>query len=147
MDVCFFIGHTKIMNNLYPVLLAFLIGCLMAAVSFLLNSYLLKNWNKFVFISLGPIIEEVSKSYLAWYLGANLILTHVIFGVIEGGYDLVHSRYGDKGCILSISGHTLFGLVTAAAYFASGLIAVGIILACFCHIGYNLWVVYHFTNK
>lgn len=126
--------------------LSMIIGCLMAAMSFQLNSYLMKHWNKLVFITLGPVIEEMSKSYLAWYLGASIVLTHVIFGVIEGGYDLVSSRYGVQGCILSIGGHSLFGIVTAVFYDVSGFVSVGIILASILHIGYNLWVIYHFNQ-
>ncbi|MBU2700694.1 hypothetical protein Ga0466249_001799 [Sporomusaceae bacterium BoRhaA] len=145
--IYFFYGHTKIMGDkLNSLFLSILIGCFMASMSFGLNSYLMKHWNKLVVITLGPIIEEMSKSYLAWYLGAAIVLTHVIFGVIEGGYDLVSSRYGVQGCILSIGGHSLFGIVTVIFYEISGLVSVGILMASLCHIGYNIWVIYHFTN-
>jgi hypothetical protein len=130
-----------------PFFVSIVIGCLMAAASFILNSWFIKQWGNKAFITIGPVIEEVSKSYLAWSLGADLLLTHITFGVIEGSYDLLTSRYGSKGCILSIGGHSLFGLVTIVVYAFSGFIGVGIVLACIVHIGYNLWMIYHFTNN
>jgi hypothetical protein len=119
----------------------------MAAASFILNSWFVKHWGNKALVSMGPVVEEVSKSYLAWYLGASLLVTHSTFGVIEGIYDLLNSRYGTKGCILSISGHSLFGLVTLAVYSLSGSIGLGIVMACLIHIAYNFWMIYHFTNK
>lgn len=134
-------------NEYNPILMSLVIGCLMSSVSFILNGWFIKRWGNKAFITIGPVVEEVSKTYLAWYLGAGLLLTHATFGVIEGTYDLISSRYGAKGCILSISGHSLFGVITIVVYSISGIISAGIVVACVVHIGYNLWMIYHFSNK
>lgn len=97
-------------------------------------------------VTLGPLLEEISKSWLAYELDASLLLTHLAFGIVEGGYEYFYDKNGKKSAGLSVSIHSLFGLVTAALWqkTASFWLAVGIVVL--LHAAYNLWVAFYFSR-
>lgn len=122
--------------------MAYVIACLMASASFLVNRLLFKHLGPRVIISYGPAVEETAKTMLAYWLGADILLTHISFGVLEGIYDRLGAKQsGLKPVMMSILGHTVFGAATLAALAASTSIWIGLASGVLIHIVYNVVVV------
>lgn len=124
--------------------MAYVIGCLMAGLSFLLNRLLLKYIGIKVVISYSPVVEELTKTLCSYYLAADILLTHIIFGILEAVYDWFNRHSGERGAIaalLSIIGHTLFGAVTIALFNLSGSIFLGIFAAVCVHLIWNVTLI------
>lgn len=99
------------------ILMAYVVGCFMACLSFLINKVLLKFFGPKIIISYSPLVEESAKTLFPYVVGADILLTHITFGFLEAGYDAYHSqdRRWQVG-ISSIVSHGLFGLITVATY-------------------------------
>ena len=124
--------------------MAYVIGCLMAGLSFLLNKLLLKYIGIKVVISYSPIAEELSKTLCSYYLSADILVTHIIFGVIEAGYDWFNQQNEQRGTIaavLSIVGHILFGGITVLVFNLSDSIYIGIVAAIVVHVVWNVTLI------
>ncbi|MBC8015187.1 MAG: hypothetical protein H7X79_05525 [Sporomusaceae bacterium] len=124
--------------------MAYVIGCLMAGLSFLLNKLLLKYIGIKVVVSYSPILEEVSKTLCSYYFLADIFATHVIFGILEAIYDWYTKRDGERGVIaalLSIIGHTLFGGLTVVVFNLSGSIFIGLFIAICAHLMWNVTLI------
>lgn len=121
--------------------MAYVIGCLMAGLSFLLNKMLLKYVGMKAIISYSPVIEELTKSLCSYYLAADILVTHIIFGVLEAGYDWYSAANGQRGkwaALASIGGHSLFGVLTLIGLHVSESIWVAILVASCVHIMWNV---------
>lgn len=128
--------------------MAYVIAALMAGLSFILNRLYLRYIGPVTVISMGPITEEAAKTLFAYYLGAAIFDVHLIFGVIEAVYDW----YQDGGRnltapLLSITGHSLFGAVTAGILYVSGLVWLGLAAGILVHLAYNVTVVRLVSGK
>lgn len=124
--------------------MAYVIGCLMAGLSFLLNRLLLKYIGINVVISYSPIVEELTKTLCSYYLAADILVTHVVFGVLEAGYDWFNRQNGQRGTIaalLSIVGHTLFGGITVFVFNLSNSIFIGILTGIGVHLLWNVTLI------
>ncbi|VBB06373.1 Hypothetical protein LUCI_1604 [Lucifera butyrica] len=122
--------------------MAYIIACLMASLSFLINKVLLRYLGMSVIISLSPAVEEGAKTLLAYYLGADVLATHILFGLLEAGYDWIQNRHGGlPAALLSIGGHTLFGLLTVEAAVLTGSIWLGMAVALIAHLAWNVTVI------
>jgi len=121
--------------------MAYVIGCLMAGLSFLLNKLLLKYIGIKVVISYSPVMEELTKTLCSYYLSADILVTHVVFGILEAGYDWFNRQNGQRGSIaalLSIVGHTLFGGITVFIFGHSNNIFIGILAGSSIHLVWNV---------
>jgi hypothetical protein len=121
--------------------MAYVIGCLMAGLSFLLNKLLLKCIGIKVIVTYSPILEEVTKTLCPYYFGADILVTHMIFGILEAAYDWFRSRSGRRGTIaalLSMIGHSLFGVVTISIFSLSGSVFVGVFVGICTHLIWNV---------
>ena len=88
-------------------------GVLAAAISWLGNRAALRVIGAKVIVATAPLVEEAAKTGAALTLGAPLVLTHSIFGLIEGVYDAWGS--GIRGIcagLVSLAGHTVYGYIT-----------------------------------
>lgn len=118
--------------------MAYLLACLMASLSFLINKRLWKSKGPKVILTYGPAVEEGAKTILAWYLGADIFATHVGFGIIEGAYDyFTNSGTGVKAALLSISGHSLFGLITLGLLALAESVWLALAGAIIAHVAWN----------
>lgn len=130
--------------------LPYLIACLMAATSFILNRWLWKRFGNIAVISYSPLVEELAKTLPAYFLGANIFMTHMTFGLIEAVYDWVQSNSEAKAvaALLSVVGHSAFGGITwfiLSQYFNIWLAVCGGVL---CHVLWNMLVVrYNIAQK
>lgn len=121
--------------------MAYVIGCLMAGLSFLLNKLLLTYMGMKVIVSYSPILEELTKTLGPYYFDADILVTHIIFGVLEAAYDWLHRRNRERGTIaalLSMTGHTLFGTITIAILSLSDSVFLGIVVASSVHLIWNV---------
>ncbi|HMM22213.1 MAG TPA: hypothetical protein PKA10_15950 [Selenomonadales bacterium] len=122
--------------------MAYVIALLMAALSFLLNRAALRYIGVTAVITYGPVLEELAKTVLAFYLGADILLTHVTFGVIEGVYDwATASNRRLAAAALSILGHSLFGALTTATLAFSGSVLAAVIVGSLVHLVWNVTVI------
>ena len=117
--------------------MAYVIGCLMAALSFLLNKILLKYVGMKAVISYSPVVEEVTKSLCSYYLAADILVTHVVFGMLEAGYDWYNTADGQRGII----GHSLFGCLTLLGLYISSSIWIAILVASCVHVMWNVTLI------
>ncbi|MDF2499516.1 MAG: hypothetical protein K0Q77_230 [Anaerosporomusa subterranea] len=109
--------------------MAYVIACLTAGTSFLLNRALVKLIGAQTIITLSPVVEEMLKTLFPYAFDADIFVTHGVFGLIEAIYDWVQTR-GRIAALLSIGGHGLFGLVTVLTAQAAGVyigLAAGIV--------------------
>ena len=124
--------------------MAYVIGCLMAGLSFLLNRLLLKYIGSKVVISYSPVVEELTKTLCSYYLAADILVTHMVFGVLEAGYDWCNRRSRQRGmmaALLSIVGHALFGGITVFVFNLSNSIFIGIIAGISAHLIWNVTLI------
>lgn len=123
--------------------MAYVLAAFMAALSFLLNRAALRYLGPKAVISLGPLLEEAAKTLPAFYLGADIFLTHAVFGAIEAGYDwLTSRRFGARAAILSLAGHSLFGLATVGALALSGSILLAAAAGLVGHLAWNITLIH-----
>lgn len=109
--------------------MAYVIACLTAALSFLLNRTLLRLVGIQSVITLSPVMEESVKTLFAYYLDADILVTHGVFGLIEALYDWRQTRRR-SAALFSMIGHGLFGAVTVAVIGQGGIylgLAAGIV--------------------
>ena len=124
--------------------MAYVIGCLMAGLSFLLNKVLLKYVGLKAVISYSPIMEELTKTLCSYYLAADILVTHVVFGILEAGYDWYNVSNRQRGmyaAAASVVGHSLFGILTLIGLHVSGSIWIAIAGASCAHVVWNITLI------
>lgn len=128
--------------------MAFIVACLMAALSFVLNRAILRFVGLKAVITYSPVVEELAKTLLAVYLGADILLTHIVFGIIEAGYDWRTSvNHGVTAAALSIIGHGLFGLVTVGMLSLTGEVLPAIGTVILLHLAWNIAAIHFSTGE
>ena len=130
-----------------PVLLSALAAAL-AAYVFNRISRLLAGRTTVIFIA--PGFEESFKTGAALLTGAPVLVTHLVFGVIEALYDLTvphpyRSGKAPRGrrtgaAVTSLGAHTLFGAVTLVVANLTYSWPVGVVAAYGLHVGWNALV-------
>lgn len=122
--------------------MAYVIAVLMAGLSFLLNRLFLRLFGPVTIISIGPVAEEAAKTLFAYYLDADLLAVHVVFGMIEAIYDWQQGSSGSLAApLLSVAGHSLFGGVTAGGLWLTNSIWLALGAGIIMHLAYNVAVV------
>ncbi|HAK74710.1 MAG TPA: hypothetical protein DCP36_16290 [Sporomusaceae bacterium] len=122
--------------------MTYTIACLMAALSFLINKTLLKYVGPKVVLTYGPAVEEAAKTLLAWYLGADILATHIMFGLLGSGYDwLTSGLNGTKAAVCSVAGHTLFGVITVGMIDLTGSVWLAVSGAIVTHVIWNTVII------
>lgn len=122
--------------------MAYVIAVLMACLSFLLNRFFLRCLGPASIISTGPVVEEAAKTLFGYYLEADIITVHAVFGLLEAGYDWRQGgRHKLLAALLSIGGHSLFGAASAKVLVMSGSVWPALGAGVLLHIGYNVMVV------
>ena len=122
--------------------MAYVLAVLMAALSFLLNRAALRYAGLQAVIGWGPVIEEAAKTVPAFYLGADVLLTHALFGAIEAGYDWRSGGgNGPTAALLSVAGHSLFGGLTVGVIYLTGSVSLALVAAAAAHVAWNVALV------
>lgn len=122
--------------------MGYLIGCLVAALSFLLNRTLVRRIGPAAIISYGPLLEESTKTLPAFLLGADILAVHITFGLAEAAYDWYqNARSGSKAALFSVAGHSLFGSATVFILALSGSIWLALAAGVVAHLVWNVSVI------
>jgi hypothetical protein len=69
------------------------------------------------------------KTSLALYLNSSIFYTYLIFGIIEGIWDIKTNIRGLKPGILGLLTHSFFGGITWYLYNLTGYVSLGIIVS------------------
>lgn len=117
-------------------------GIIAAINAYLLNKWILKRMGNKGLVTVVPLIEEISKTAAAISVNTSILGTHFIFGVIEGGYDIITSskKIGKLAALASIISHSIFGLITWQVYVKMGRIIPAIAISCLFHSGWNWYI-------
>ncbi|MCR1899017.1 hypothetical protein NSA47_08465 [Irregularibacter muris] len=118
-------------------------GMIAALIAYGCNKLLLRWQGDKAIIYTVPLVEEVSKSLTAYFISGGLILTHIIFGIIEALYDLIHTKSEKVGfiaAIMSIVSHGIFGILTAYLYKWTGMILLSIFITAISHSLWNYFI-------
>lgn len=116
---------------------------LAAAMAWVINSLVLVKLGSKGISFITPGVEEIAKTGAAVTIGAAILWTHTVFGIIEAAVEI--RRRGNRGIIaawLAIAAHSLFGLIATWAYNRGGFIA-SILLAYLVHATWNWGVIYY----
>ncbi len=113
-------------------------GLSAAALSYLLNRVFLSRFRKYAVIYITPVVEEGLKTFFALVFNVPVILTHAVFGLIEGAYDLFPSQEKKVAAFLvSLLSHTVFGASTWLILVGSSSLALSVALVSVFHILWN----------
>lgn len=118
-------------------------GMTSGIIAYLLNSLLMKQLGEKAIIFFVPLIEESAKSFMAYFIGTNLIVVHIIFGVVEALYDLIYTkneRAGHMAALMSILSHGIFGLLTYYLYLGTGMILLAVAITTLVHSTWNYYI-------
>ncbi len=121
-------------------------GSLASLIAWVLNRYLFLRVGEKSIILLTPIVEELLKSGLAITFGASLILTHILFGVIEAFLDYTNTGKITTACI-SLIWHAFLGAVTYLFFTLWGNIFIAIFIAMLIHFIWNKFVIVLANSK
>lgn len=125
--------------------MGYVIGCMVAAVSFLLNRALFRRIGFRTVITFSPVLEELCKTLPAYFIGVSILTVHVTFGAIEGAYDFFQNgRTGILAALLSVTGHFLFGLMAIVALRLTADIYLAAAAGAALHLVWNMAVVRFF---
>ncbi|MBM7557206.1 hypothetical protein [Halanaerobacter jeridensis] len=116
-------------------MISILAGLIASMLAFLFNRFLFSKLGDWTIVYLVPIGEEIFKSGFAYYLGANLVMTHLIFGVLEAGFDFFHSN--KLAVVLAVLTHLLLGSLTFYCWTSSNNLIIAIVIAALVHTVWN----------
>ncbi|PKM81434.1 MAG: hypothetical protein CVU89_09280 [Firmicutes bacterium HGW-Firmicutes-14] len=123
-------------------------GIIAAAVSWAGNRAALKIAGTGVIVFLSPLIEETAKSGTAFLTGSPLVLTHGIFGLIEGIYDAWGAGLrGLKAGLTGLAGHVFYGYATFLVLEKRQSILLAVIAGYMIHMLWNMVVLRFVVRK
>ncbi|OCL25751.1 hypothetical protein U472_15635 [Orenia metallireducens] len=108
-------------------------GLLASFLAFIINRYLVSIIGNQAIIYIIPIIEEILKTTLFYIFGGNLILVHLIFGIIEGIFDYLNNKVA---ALLAVLSHLLFAYITLTIWNLSNIV-LAILTASLIHMAWN----------
>ena len=116
-------------------------GILAAAVSWVGNRTALKLIGVREIVVLAPLIEETAKTGAALITGSPVILTHGVFGLVEGTYDAWGAGMsGLKAGVTGLAGHVFYGYVTSLVLSRHNIIFYAILSGYIIHMLWNFTV-------
>jgi hypothetical protein len=116
-------------------------GTLAGGIAYLVNRQVVQRMGPVAISSVIPVVEEVLKTGLAIILGASILGTHFIFGIIEGIYDYLTGGKGKTWAgVISVVSHFVFGLVTLTVSGSLGILPA-VVLSTTIHAGWNAIII------
>lgn len=113
-------------------------GLLAAAGAWILNRFVVKYYGDAAIIWIIPWLEEILKTGIALVFGANLVLTHGVFGLIEASHDyLVSPRWGLWAGLAGIVSHWFYGWFTETLFKQTSSWLISIFFAGVLHVLWN----------
>lgn len=82
-------------------------------LAYFLNKMVVTKYKRRAIIYFVPAIEETCKT-VAGYLTSSIILSHLLFGIVEAVNDYIKASYkvNLRASILSILSHSFFGIIS-----------------------------------
>lgn len=118
-----------------------LAGLLAATLVWVINGWYLSKLGTIGIVYLVPLVEEVSKTWLAVAMNAPIFYTHAVFGTVEGIADIYSGRpLGISAGWVSYLGHMVFGYLAAWAYQRWNNVWLAILPAYLIHMIWNGFV-------
>ncbi len=126
-----------------------LAALLAGLVGYLVNRWAVRTWGPRVILFGVPIIEELAKTGSAIFAGGAILPTHVGFGLIEAVYDWEEGRRSVHGAaaIIGLIGHAAFGWITEWITTLSGHLIYGLLTATAVHLLWNTAVLGHWLKR
>jgi len=115
-------------------------GLLAAAAAYVMNRFTYGVWQDAALLSPVPLAEEAAKTMAAYFLGASILYTHIIFGLTEAVLDLRGRQNGLAAAASSLVAHSIFGLLTVAVVRQTGVLGAGIVAAFLAHALWNAFM-------
>ncbi len=103
-------------------------------LAFITNRYLVKKLGNKAIIFIIPLLEEIFKTGSYYFFAKNLLLVHLIFGIVEGLFDYYNSKIAALSAILS---HLTFGYITLLVWEISYSLLIGVFFSALVHILWN----------
>lgn len=99
------------------IVLALAAGLSAAFIALIGNRWAVRGGGRTAVAVLVPLVEETAKTGSALVIGAPILATHVVFGLIEAAYDIIKpSRFGLLAGFVGLVGHLAFGLTAGLVY-------------------------------
>jgi hypothetical protein len=115
-------------------------GMLAASAVFLANRFLYRVFRDRALAGAVPLTEEVAKTAAAYILGAGIIHTHLVFGLVEALLDWRGENKSLPAAGAAILSHGVFGLVTVAVLNLTAMPGLAIVAAFVLHAFWNVFV-------
>jgi hypothetical protein len=122
-------------------------GLLAAAIAFAANRLFLRAQGCLAMISAVPLVEEVAKTMVAFWLGGAVVYTHLAFGLTEAVLDWCGKSKRLPASALAIAAHGAFGLVTVEISRETGSLGLGILSAVIIHAAWNMAMLYRTAKR
>lgn len=112
-----------------------------ALLAWPINTWLVRLGGEKTIAFLIPLWEEIVKTGFALILNTSIILTHITFGLIEGGHDLrTAGKNGVTAAIASVVSHFIFGMITAGIFSFTNNTSWGLMGSVLIHLIWNSYV-------
>lgn len=118
--------------------MAIISGLAAAGIAWLINGWAMTRYRQRAVVFIGPVVEELLKTGLALQFGAPILLSHLVFGLAEAGWEVVNYRRGPAAALFAISSHGIYGWITATLVAVS--VPLALLLSSALHMGWNYWV-------
>ncbi|ACV61165.1 hypothetical protein Dtox_0212 [Desulfofarcimen acetoxidans DSM 771] len=110
-------------------------ACIAWCINYLLFQLLI---NKSKAVLAAPVVEELSKTLIAINLGASILYTHLVFGLVEAVWDIRNShKLGLTAAWMSVGGHAVFGLSAQIIYMNQQKILYSVAAGLIIHLIWN----------
>jgi hypothetical protein len=122
-------------------------GLLAALGAWFFNRLAVKHFGEVAIIWLIPWFEELLKTGTAYLGGADLVLTHGVFGLVEAIHDYaVSARWGLLAGLLGMVSHLFYGAFTGVSFRLTSSWIISIFLTGLLHVLWNLAMVRFFSH-
>lgn len=118
-------------------------GLVAAGVAFIINKRLSKGFSTTRIVVITPFVEETMKTVASIMFGANVLVTHMTFGIAEAARDIASGGPGAYAALISVLVHTLCGYIHWWVEKLKFSDFVGFVFAVAFHLGWNGLVVYN----
>ncbi|MCR3923131.1 MAG: hypothetical protein NUK65_11565 [Firmicutes bacterium] len=124
-----------------------LAGFIAASLAFLINRFAYSVWKDSVIVGAVPLVEEVSKTMMAYFFHTSILATHFAFGVMEGLIDGLGGRRRKLAAVSAVLAHSLFGWATAKVTAETGVVGVGIAAGILVHATWNAVLLFRTVKR
>ena len=125
--------------------MSYIIASFIAILVYYANKIVCQKIGILAVVTYSPFIEEAAKTLIPYFLNTSILITHIVFGFIEGVYDYLKSfsLIGIKAAVISIGGHTVFGLITITVISMTESVILAVLLTGLTHLAWNRYIIIH----